>query len=77
MAKYYDEYATHACLLRDLCKAIRPMEISDLHGDDVSGRYTEASDLLCSVYGNHIATLYVSKCKTTAEEALQRGTASR
>jgi hypothetical protein len=53
------------------------MEISDLHLDDVSGRYTEASDLFCSVCGNHIATLYVSKCKTTAEEALQRGTASR
>jgi hypothetical protein len=46
-----------------------------MHADDVSGRYTEASDLLCSVCGNHIATLYVPKSKTAAEEALQRGTA--
>jgi len=43
-----------------------------MHGDDASGAYTEASDLMCGFCGFVIATLYVPKAKTQAIEALRR-----
>jgi hypothetical protein len=54
-----------------LCRTIRPLLISDMHSDDASGAYTEASDLMCGFCGV-IATLYVPKAKTQAVEALRR-----
>jgi len=55
-----------------------PIEISDLHGSDVSCRYNLKRATCFVAYAE--TTLRRSmflKCKTTAEEALQRGTASR
>ena len=56
----------------DQCGTIRPFSIVDLPGDDVSGRFREASDLCCSDCGFIIATLYVPKPRTKAAEAINR-----
>ncbi len=65
------EHPPHAYLC-DACYAIRPLVIVDMHADDASGAYTEASDLRCDFCGFVIATLYVPKPKTQAIEALRR-----
>jgi hypothetical protein len=62
----------HTHVWCDVCQTIRPAAIVDLHGDDASGRYTEASDLRCGSCAFVIATLYVPKSRTSAIEAIQR-----
>ena len=49
----------HTHIWCDQCKAIRPLIISDMHRDDASGRFSEASDLLCGTCYLVIATLYM------------------
>src|SRR5215212_5690498 len=49
----------HTHVWCDACQAIRPAQIADMHADDVSGQYTEASDLRCGHCGFVIATLYL------------------
>jgi len=46
--------------------------VVDMHADDASAAYTEASDLRCDFCGFVIATLYLPKPKTQAIEALRR-----
>jgi hypothetical protein len=68
----------HTHVWCDTCQAIRRAQIADMHSDDASGQYTEASDLRCGHCGFVIATLYLPKSKTKAIEALrgaQKGTA--
>jgi len=55
-----------------LCEMIRPLLIQDMHADDASGAYSEASDLRCGACGFVIATLYLPKPKTQSIEALRR-----
>jgi hypothetical protein len=51
----------HTHVWCEVCQAIRPIKIDDMHADDASGHYTEASDLMCAVCGQVIATLYLPK----------------
>ena len=62
----------HTHVWCNLCQMIRPLIIEDLHADDRSGAYTEASDLMCGACGFVIATLYLSEPKAQRIEALQR-----
>jgi len=62
----------HTHVRCDECETIRPAVIVDMHADDMSGAYREASDLRCDFCGYVIATLYMAKPKTQAIEALQR-----
>ena len=62
----------HTHVWCEACQAIRPVVIVDMHAEDASGAYTEASDLRCDFCGFVFATLYVPKPKTQAIEALQR-----
>ena len=62
----------HTHIWCNLCEMIRPLLIQDMHADDASGAYSEASDLRCGACGFVIATLYLPKPKTQAIEALQR-----
>jgi len=62
----------HTHVWCEACHAIRPLHIEDTHQDDTSGNYSEATDLQCAACGFVIATLYLSKAKTKAIEALQR-----
>ena len=55
-----------------MCQTIRPLVVVDMHGDDASGAYREASDLRCDFCGFVICTLYVPKARTQAIEALRR-----
>jgi len=60
----------HTRVWCEVCQTIRPIKIDDMHADDASGHYAEASDLMCAVCGFVIATLYLPKPKTQAIEAL-------
>ena len=62
----------HTHIWCDTCQAIRPVVIVDMHADDASGAYTEASDLRCDFCGFVIATLYLPASWAWASEALQR-----
>ena len=62
----------HTHIWCDQCQTIRPVVIVDMHADDASGAYTDASDLRCDFCSFVIATLYLPKPKTQAIEALQR-----
>jgi hypothetical protein len=68
----------HTHVWCEVCQTIRPIKIDDMHADDATGHHMEASDLICTVCGLVIATLYLPKPKTKANEALhaaQKGTA--
>ena len=54
----------------DACGSIQPMVIEPPEGEDVSGRYTGASDILCGRCGLVITTTYRPKADTQAREAL-------
>jgi len=62
----------HTHIWCNLCEMIRPLLIQDMHADDASGAYSEASDLRCGACGFVIATLYLPKPKTQSIEALRR-----
>jgi hypothetical protein len=51
----------HTHVWCEVCHAIRPLKIDDMHADDTTGHYTEASDLTCTVCSSVIATLYLPK----------------
>jgi hypothetical protein len=61
----------HTHVWCEVCQAIRPIKIDDMHADDASGQYTDASDLMCAVCGFVIAMLYLPKPKTQAIETLR------
>ena len=61
----------HTHVWCEVCQAIRPIKIDDMHADDATGHYTEASDLMCTACRLVIATLYLPKPKTKAIEALR------
>jgi len=48
----------HTHVWCNLCQMIRPLLLQDMHADDASGAYSEASDLRCGACGFVIATLY-------------------
>ncbi len=60
----------HTHVWCEVCQTIRPIKLDDMHADDATGHYTEARDLMCTVCGLVIATLYLPKPKTKAIEAL-------
>jgi hypothetical protein len=51
----------HTHIWCDACQRIQPLQIVDLHKDDATGHYTNASDVHCGSCGYLIATLYLPK----------------
>lgn len=45
----------------DCCECIRPLVIGSMEGDDVSGKFTDAADLLCGECHFVIATVFNPK----------------
>jgi len=54
----------HTHVWCNFCQMIRPVLIVDLHADDASGAYTEASDLMRDFCGFVMATMYLPKAET-------------
>lgn len=60
----------HTDLWCDVSQTIRPVQVADMHADDTSGLFGEASDLVRGTCGYVIAKLYVPKPKMRAIDAL-------
>jgi hypothetical protein len=54
----------------DNCASIQPMIVEPPSGDDVSGRFTDSSDILCGTCKLVLATTY--KPKASSADALRR-----
>jgi hypothetical protein len=54
----------------DFCEDVRPILEAEMGGDDVSGKFTNATDLLCGECRLVIATTYTPKSvnKTNSSE---------
>ena len=57
----------------DVCRSIQPMKIEPPNGTDATGRFTNASDILCATCGLIIATTY--QPNSSGADALRRAMA--